>query len=90
MHTELAEARAEIRRLTIDTARLAFQSWPWEAQRSTHNALARCRAKEAKLAARIDAAEQRTAKLMKAAESSGNPLLFAIAYVAAGVAAEAA
>ena len=90
LHAELDTVRATIRRLTIDTTRLAFQSWPWEAQHNTRNALARYRAEETRLVARIDADEQRTATLVEAAEASGSPILFAIAYVAAGAATEAA
>ncbi|MDX3314658.1 hypothetical protein P1S61_37525 [Streptomyces sp. ME08-AFT2] len=90
MDAELDTVRATIRRLTIDTTRIAFQSWPWEAQHNTYNALTNYRAEEAKLIARIDAAEQRTATLVEAAEISGNPLLFAIAYIAVGVATEGA
>lgn len=86
LHTELAAIRDRIRRLTADTTRLTFQSWPWEAQHNTYNALTRARAEEARLVARIDAEEQCTAELVAAATRSGNPALFAIAYVAAGVA----
>lgn len=86
LHTDLAAVRDTIRRLTIDTTRLAFQSWPWEAQHNIHNALAQARTEEARLIARMEAEEQRTAELVAAATRSGNATLFAIAYVAAGVA----
>lgn len=84
LHAELAATRDTIRRLTIDTSRLGFNGWPWEAQHNTHAALARYRTEEANLIARIEAEEQHTTELVAAAEASGNPILFAIAYVAAG------
>lgn len=90
LHTDLAAVRETIRRLVLDTTRLAFDGWPWEAQHNTWNALARYRAEEQRLTALIEAEEQRTTELVAAAEASGSPALFALAYVLVGTALEAA
>lgn len=80
----MAAVRRDIHRLRVDQARPTYPGWAREHRHGTEQALARAEQREAALVQQLADDDARTLALTTAADASGWPLLYAIAFVAAG------